>query len=104
MNLFVFLQASGGDQSPISPLILMAVLILVFYLFMIRPQVKKQKELKKYREQLQKGDKVVTTGGIYGKVDGINDKHVLVDVDNDIKLRIDKNAILKDPGDLENKR
>jgi len=103
MNLFVFLQASGGE-SPISPLILMAVLIVVFYFFMIRPQVKKQKELKKYREQLQKGDRVVTTGGIYGKVDGINDKHVIVDVDNDIKLRIDKNAILKDSGDLENKR
>ena len=67
---------------------------------MIRPQMKRQKDLRKYRNSLQKGDKVITTGGIYGKVDGIKDNYVIVDVDNNIKLRIDKSAILKDSSDI----
>ena len=105
MNLlFCILEASKEQQSPFSPIILMLLLIVVFYFFMIRPQVKKQKDLNKYRAALQKGDKVVTTGGIYGKVDGVAEKYVMVDVDNNIKLKIDKNAILKDPSDLASKK
>jgi preprotein translocase subunit YajC len=56
--------------------------------------------LRKYRESLKKGDKVVTTGGIYGKVDGIKDNYVIVEIDNDVKIKIDKSAILKDATDI----
>ena len=67
---------------------------------MIRPQMKRQKDLRKYRESLAKGDKVITTGGIYGKVDGLKDNYVIVEVDNNVKLKIDKSAILKDSSDI----
>ncbi len=68
----------------------------VMYFFMIRPQRKQQKELEAFRSSLKKGDKVVTTGGIYGTVDEITDRTVLIKVDGDVKLRVDKNSIVKD--------
>lgn len=67
---------------------------------MIRPQQKKQKELIKFRSNLQKGDKVVTIGGVYGVISEVKEKYVLVEVDSNVKLRIDKSAIVKDIADL----
>jgi preprotein translocase subunit YajC len=64
---------------------------------MIRPQMKKQKELTNYRNSLKKGDKVITTGGIFGRVIEVKDYYVTVDVGGDVKLKIDKNALVKDP-------
>lgn len=75
------------------------LIIVVFWLFMIRPQMKKQKELKKFRDSLQKGDKVVTTGGIYGKVAEIQDVAIIMEVDNGVRLRVDKAAVIKDMTD-----
>lgn len=93
-------QASG--QSSISFLIMMVLMIVIFYFFMIRPQVKRQKELANYRNQLKKGDKVITTGGIYGRIHEIseNSTTILLEVDNNVHIRVDKSAILKDPTDL----
>jgi preprotein translocase subunit YajC len=106
--LFVLLTApangSGEQQNPLVSLLPLILIILVFYLFMIRPQVKKQKELKNYRSSLDKGDKVVTTGGIYGKVASVSDNFITLDAGNNISLKIDKNAILKDPNDLSNRK
>ena len=79
---------------------MMGLVIVVFYFFMIRPQVKRQKELKKFRESLAKGDKVVTTGGIYGKVVEIKDNYILLQVDDNVKLRVDKSAVVKDMTDV----
>jgi len=76
------------------------LIILVFYFFMIRPQVKRQKELRSYRESLKKGDRIVTTGGIYGKIADINGNEILVEVADKVKIKIDKSAILKDPSDI----
>ena len=64
---------------------------------MIRPQMKKQKEMTTYRSSLKKGDKVITTGGIYGRVHEIKDNYVMMDAGGDVKLKVDKNALLKDP-------
>ena len=75
------------------PIILVFV---VFYFFMIRPQQKKQKELKKYRESLQKGDAVVTIGGIHGKVVEVKDTTVTIKVGSGTELKIEKSAISKD--------
>lgn len=73
--------------------ILMLVMIMVvFYFFMIRPQTKKQKELKKFREGLTVGDKVVTIGGIHGKILEVSESTVLIGLDSG-KLRVDKTAI-----------
>ena len=76
--------------------IMILLLFGVMYFFMIRPQRKQQKELEAFRSSLKKGDKVITTGGIYGTVDEITDKTVLIKVDGDVKLRMDKNSIVKD--------
>jgi preprotein translocase subunit YajC len=77
-------------------LIMMALIILVFYFFMIRPQIKKQKDQKKFADNLAKGDKVVTTAGIHGKVVEVADATILVEVDNGVKIRFDKSAIALD--------
>jgi len=76
------------DQS----LIMIILMIGVFYFFMIRPQMKKQKDLKKFRENLSQGDKVVTIGGIHGKILEITDTTVLLSSDG-TKLRFEKSAI-----------
>jgi preprotein translocase subunit YajC len=66
---------------------------------MIRPQMKRQKELKKFRDSLAKGDKVVTTGGIYGKVAEIGDFYIIMEVEGQNRLKIDKAAVIKDMTD-----
>jgi preprotein translocase subunit YajC len=73
-------------------IIMLVLILVVFYFFMIRPQMKKQKELKKFRENLKAGDKVVTIGGIHGKILEMNDATVLVSSEGN-KLRFDKSAI-----------
>jgi preprotein translocase subunit YajC len=88
------------DQSPVPSFVFLLLIIVVFYFFMIRPQMKRQKDLKTYRESLNKGDKVVTTGGIYGKVLDIKDQTVTVEIADNVRIKIDKNAILKDNTDL----
>ena len=66
--------------------------------------MKKQKELTNYRNAITRGDKVITTGGIYGKVVEVSDNVVTVEIANDVKIRVDKNAILKDPSDVAAKQ
>ncbi len=89
-------QTQGGGLMSFLPLIL---IIVVFWLFMIRPQMKRQKELKKFRESLQKGDKIVTTGGIYGKVAEIQEFAIIMEVEGGVRLKIDKAAVIKDMTD-----
>ena len=89
--------AAGGNMSL---LIMMLLIFVVMYFFMIRPQQKKQKEIAKFRNELKKGDKIVTIGGIYGTVDEIREKYVIIVVDGDVKLRVDKSAIVKDMSDV----
>ncbi len=90
----IFLQAAGGGLN-MGMMIPMVLIIVVFYFFMIRPQVKKQKDQKKYVEELKKGDKVVTTAGIHGRIIDANETTFLVEVDNG-KIRFDKSAISLD--------
>ena len=71
----------------------MLLIIVVFYFFMIRPQMKKAKDHKKYVEELKKGDRVITTSGIHGKVVDINDTTFLIDVDGGTKIRFEKSSI-----------
>lgn len=86
-----------------SSLIMLGLMVLVFWFFMIRPQMKKQKELKKFREALKKGDHIVTIGGIHGKILEVTDTTVLVQSDS-TKLRLDKSAISQSSDDqLESK-
>lgn len=101
--MLFFLQAQAGQQSGGgmgSFLIMMVLIFVVMYFLMIRPQQKKQKELVKFRDSLQKGDKVVTIGGIYGTVAEIKEKVVLLEVDNNVKIRVDKSSLVKDISDV----
>jgi preprotein translocase subunit YajC len=88
--------ATQGGNMTMSFIMLLAVFV-VFYFFFIRPQMKKQKEMTNYRNSLKRGDKVVTNGGIYGKILEVKDNHVMLDVGGDVKLKVDKNALMKDP-------
>lgn len=97
MNMFTFLQtgpAQAGSQW--SMWIMLALIFVVMWFFMIRPQRKQQKELQNFRDGLKKGDKVVTVGGIYGTVCDIKDKTVLIEIDNNVKIRVSKQALVKD--------
>jgi len=87
----VLLQAAGGGLG-VQQLVVFGLIAIVFYFFMIRPQVKKQKDQKKYVNELKKGDKVVTTVGIHGRIIDLNETTFLVEVDNG-KIRFDKSAI-----------
>jgi len=93
-------QAQPSGWMQFLPFIL---IIVVFYFFMIRPQMKKQKELRKFRESLKKGDKVITTGGIYGKVAEVKEAYVVVEIAKDTLVKIDKSAIITDMSDVATK-
>ena len=93
-----------GQQASAWPTILMfGAIILVMWLFMIRPQRKQQKQLQEFRNSLKKGDKVVTAGGIFGEIVEVNEKTALIRVDGDVKLRVDKQSLVKDYSDAEQK-
>ena len=97
MNTFTILQAAPAAQGGgLSMWIMLALIFVVMWFFMIRPQRKQQKELQNFRDSLKKGDKVVTIGGIYGTVDEIKEGTVLIIVDRDVKIRVSKNALVKD--------
>lgn len=104
--LVLMAQPAGGSSGQGNAMVTFLPLLLVFvvfYFFMIRPQMKKQKDMSNYRNSLKKGDKVVTTGGIYGRINEVKDTYVMLEVGGDLKLKVDKNALLKDPTDIEKK-
>ena len=88
--------ADGQQPSAWPTIIMFGAIILVMWLFMIRPQRKQQKELEAMRNALKKGDKVITAGGIYGTVADVDERTVLIKVDGEVKLRVDKSSIQRD--------
>jgi preprotein translocase subunit YajC len=96
----VLLQQPAGQANPLTSLLPLLLIVVVFYFFMIRPQMKRQKELKNYRNALQRGEKVITTGGIYGKITDVKEQTVTVEIAENVRVKVDKNALLKDPEDI----
>ena len=97
MNFFTLLNAAPAAQGNNWTMwAMLGLIFVVMYFFMIRPQKKQQKELQNFRDGLKKGDKVVTIGGIYGTVCEVKDATVLIEVDNNVKIRVSKNALVKD--------
>lgn len=90
--MFHLLQASGSGFDPII-LLIYGALFAVIYFFFIRPQTQKAKEQKSYIEQLEKGAKVVTTGGIHGRILKVEDTTFLVEIDSNTKIKIEKSGI-----------
>ena len=98
MSFIPFLQAGGAGSvststSLIGSLLPFLLIIVIFYLFLIRPQNKKQKETQKMLDALKKGDKVITIGGIHGTVSSVKENTVIVKVDDDCKLEFNRTAI-----------
>ncbi len=91
-----FLQAQP-QGSNISFFVMIGLMILVMYFFMWRPESKRRKEMQKFRDNLKKGDKIITAGGIYGVVKEIKETSLLIEVDSNVTLRIDKNMVVADP-------
>lgn len=100
MNLLTIVLQAQTAQQPAGGgwfmWVMLILIIAVMWFFMIRPQRKQQKELQKFRDGLQKGDKVVTIGGIYGTVVEIKEKTLLIEVDSNVKIKVDKNSVVKD--------
>ena len=94
--MFTLLQTAPAQGGGMSMWIMLALIFVVMWFFMIRPQRKQQKELQNFRDALKKGDKVVTIGGIYGTVAEIKEDSVLIEVDNSVKIRVSKQALVKD--------
>ena len=89
--------AQGAQGSGVMNIVMMHAIVVVFYFFMIRPQMKKAKEQKKYIEQLKKGDKILTIGGIYGKIADVKEDGTLImEVEDGTKMKISKNAVSQD--------
>ena len=100
-NLLILLQAAEQAAEPTgfqkySSLIFIVLLVVVFWLFFIRPQSKRAKEEQKFREGLQKGDKVVTIGGFHGKITEVKDTTVMISIAPNMEVEVEKTALVKD--------
>lgn len=94
-------QGQGGSGSGLSMLIFFAAIILVFWLFMIRPQQKKQKKVQEAREALKKGDEIITIGGIHGKIVDVRDKTFVISVEDNSHIEIEKAAVAIDENSIK---
>ena len=101
-----FLQAAPVEPQPgfmqqYSFLIMIGLMFLVMWLFMWRPEAKRRKQMQQFRDSLKKGDKIITAGGIYATVKEVKETTLLIEVDSDVTLRIDKNMVVADPSSLQ---
>lgn len=92
----VLAQAAAGGSGILGQVFLFGSIILIMYFFMIRPQQKKQKESKKFIEEIKKGDEVVTIGGLHGKVSSVEGDAVMLELDRGLKVKVEKSAISLD--------
>jgi preprotein translocase subunit YajC len=104
INNLLMMQPEGQDANPLMSFLPLLLIVVVFYFFMIRPQMKRQKEVRKFRESLAKGDKVVTTGGIYGRIIEVKETTIILEIAKDIHIKVDKNGIIKDMSDAPQQR
>ena len=96
-QLVILMGAPAAVQSPIMQFLPLVAIVVVFYFFMIRPQMKKAKDQKKYISELKKGDKILTIGGIYGKIVEVkDDATMIIEVEDGSKMKISKNAVSQD--------
>ena len=86
----------GAGGSMVTTLIMFGLIFFIFYFMILRPQQKRQKERQRLLSEMKKGDKIITAGGIHGKIAGIKDNTVILEVDTDTKIEFEKSAILSD--------
>lgn len=98
MNMILLTGEAGAGSAWVNILMLVAIFV-IFYFFMIRPQTKRQKEIKKFQDSLANGKTVITAGGIYGKVREVKDNYVVVEITDGVKIRVNKNMVYDSPED-----
>lgn len=81
-------------------LIMIVMIIAIFYFFIMAPQQRKQKKINSFRDSLKRGDKVMTAGGIYGRIREVKDSYILLEIDNNVTIKIDKNSIYQSMEDV----
>jgi preprotein translocase subunit YajC len=91
--IFNVLLQAGGSTGAISQVLMIGLIFVIFYFFMIRPQQRKQKEVKNYLDAVKKGDKVVTIGGMHGTIVELNEKTMVLEVERSLRLTFDRSAI-----------
>ncbi len=93
--LLALMAQQGGNAGGgmVSTVVMFALIIFIFYFMIIRPQSKRQKERQKMLEAMKKGDKIVTSGGLHGKIIGMEDKTVLVEIADNVKVKVEKSAV-----------
>jgi len=97
MNFLLFMPSSEGSESGgLMSFLPLVLIVLVFYLFFIRPQMKKSKDQRKFREAIKKGDKIITIGGIHGKIIEVQEKTFTIEVEGQNRLRVEKSAVAMD--------
>lgn len=97
--MYNIILAASNQKDMLFQMLPLALVFVVIYFLMIRPQSKRQKELAKFRDELKNGDKVVTAGGIYGKVVGIKETQIILQVDTNTRIKVDKSSVLRDMSD-----
>ena len=106
LNIILMAPPAGqaNSQSSWMSFLPLLLIVVVFYFFFIRPQMKRSKDQKKFRESLEKGQKVITIGGIHGRIVEIQDTTVTIEVEGQVRLRVEKSAIAIDNSQIiENK-
>lgn len=98
LNSILLADPTAGG-SGMMQILMIVVLIAIFYFLMIRPQNKKQKEIRKFREGLQAGDQVITAGGIHGKIKDVKDNYIVLEIAENVKIRIDKGSVYPSAAD-----
>ncbi len=91
--------AEGAKGAGWTNMVMLLLIFVIFYFFMIRPQTKRQKEIKKFQDSLENGKTVITQGGIYGRVREVKDNYVLVEIADGVKIRVNKNMVFDSPED-----
>jgi preprotein translocase subunit YajC len=105
LTILLMAPQQGGQQSSWYSFLPLILIVVVFYFFFIRPQMKRSKDQKKFRESLQKGQKIITIGGIHGRIVEIQDTTVTIEVENNVRFRVEKSAIAIDNSQtIENKQ
>jgi preprotein translocase subunit YajC len=102
--LSILLQAPAGGGGNWTGIMMILMLVVIFYFFMIRPQQKKQKEVQKMRDSLKTGDRVVTSGGIYGKIKEIEDSAFLIEIADGVRVKVEKASVFATSNEISTHR
>ena len=99
MNILL-MASPNGEGGGFGALIPLLLVIVIFYFFMIRPQMKRQKEVRNFRDSLKKGDRVLTIGGVYGKIVEVSETTVMLEIADNVRIKVEKAGIVKDNSDI----